>query len=128
MAILKLQNVTVTFMNNVGNGVKLTESKDNDGKTYKTKYTAWFKEHSGLSVGDVVSLSGFLGAKVGEPWTGDDGQERRSVELSINSPRIDTGKEQNNPSAVQHPANGASVAAPWATTPNAQPDDSELPF
>ena len=35
---------------------------------------------------------------------------------------------QNNPSAVQQPANGASVADPWATTPNAQPDDSELPF
>lgn len=93
MAIVQLKNgencvVAVTYVNGKGNGLKVTESNTSGEKTYSTRYTCWFEEPSGLAVGDVVNLSGFLSAKVGEPWTGDDGVERRSVELSLNKPRI----------------------------------------
>ncbi|RZU64913.1 hypothetical protein EV379_1224 [Microterricola gilva] len=114
MAIVKLKDVTVTRLNNSGNGVKVVEENESAGKVYKTSYTLWFKEPSGLSVGDVVSVSGLLSAKVGDPWTGDDGQERRSVDLSLNAPRISTGEAT---AATQN----APVSEPWApTTPAAE--------
>jgi single-stranded DNA-binding protein len=59
------------------------------GKTvYGDRYTVWFKEDHGLSEGDTVSVSGFLGAKVSD-WTDREGNERHTVELSVNSPRVE---------------------------------------
>jgi hypothetical protein len=115
MAIVQLKEVTVTRLNNTGNGVKVTESNESGGKTYTKQFTCWFDEPSGLIEGDIVSLSGFLGAKVGDPWTGDDGQERRSVELSINKPRIDTGASSNATS-------NATNEEPWTKTAPVQTD------
>jgi hypothetical protein len=74
------------------------------GKTvYGDRYTVWFKEYSGLSEGDTVSVSGFLSAKV-NTWE-KDGVERHTVELSVNSPRVEG-----------FPAKGAPVveAQGWA--------------
>lgn len=118
MAIIQLKDVTVTRLNGKGSGLKVTEQSESKGKTFKTQYTVWFNEPSGLQVGDVVSLSGFLGAKVGEPWKGDDGVERRSVELSVNSPRL----------AGDTPAPAPPQAAdqPWNAGPAV--DNSDLPF
>jgi len=109
MAIVNLKDVTVTRLNGTGNGVKVTESNERNGKTYKTQFTCWFDEPSGLREGDTVSLSGFLSAKVGDPWTGTDDVERRSVEYSINKPRITTGAGNNA-------APDARTDEPWATT------------
>jgi len=133
MAIVNLKEVTVTRLNNTGNGVKVTETNESNGKTYKKHFTCWFDEPSGLIEGDIVSLSGLLGAKVGDPWTGDDGQERRSVELSLNKPRINTGESTSAPSAAtteepwttSAPANSGAAGDVWNTPGN----DSELtPF
>lgn len=88
MAIVQLKDVVVSRVNRTGNGVKVLEENESGGKTYKTYYSVWFKEPHGLSEGDKVSLSGFLGAKIGDPWTDRDGNERQSVELSVNSPRL----------------------------------------
>ena len=129
MAIVKLKEVTVTRLNNTGNGVQVTETNESGGKTYKTRFTVWFDEPSGLREGDIVSLSGFLGAKVGDPWTGDDNQERRSVEFSINKPRIDTGEADRATSE-------ATTTEPWGNPPPADSvasqgawaDDSLTPF
>ena len=123
MAILNLKDVEVTRLNGKGNGVQVTESNENNGKTYSTRFTVWFTEPSGLNVGDKVSLSGFLGAKVGEPWQGREGQEMRSVELSLNSPRIQTGDGQAAAKAAPPAANDE----PWAPAPGVY-EDSELPF
>lgn len=125
MAIVNLKDVTVERLNGKGFGVKVAEKFQVQGNDRKTSYTVWFKEPHGLNVGDVVSLSGFLGAKVGEPWVGQDGQERRSVELSLNEPRIQAGGDtsrQVSPSAptAQQTADAWStpaaqdVAAQWA--------------
>jgi hypothetical protein len=114
MAIVQLKDVVVERVNSRGFGVKVAEKYEVKGKPRKTTYTVWFEDAHGLQVGDVVSLSGFLGAKVGDPWTGDDGQERRSVELSVNKPRMDG-----------HPA--AAATDSWA--PVAQvPDSDSVPF
>jgi hypothetical protein len=88
MAIVQVKDVTVTYVNKVGTGVKVTEQNESRGKVYKQSYTVWFDKAHNLAVGDVVSLSGFLSAKISEPWTDRDGNQRTSVELSINSPRL----------------------------------------
>jgi hypothetical protein len=91
MALISLKNVEVTRVNRVGYGVQVTDSNEAAGRTYKTRYTVWFTEEHGLREGDVVNVSGFLGAKVGDPYTDKvTGEERRGVELSVNSPRLDT--------------------------------------
>ena len=91
MAIIKLKDVEVTRVNSTGYGVQVAEKFEVKGQARQQRYTVWFKEPHGLVPGAVVSLSGFLGSKVSDPWTGNDGQERRSVELSVNNPRIEAG-------------------------------------
>jgi len=95
MSIVKIKDATVTRVNKTGYGVQITEpEKQYNGRTFKgDRYTVWFKEPHGLSVGDRVSLSGFLSAKVGEPWEDRNGEQRVSVELSVNQPRIDTDQQ-----------------------------------
>ena len=96
MAIVNLKDVTVTFVNS-GKGFKVTEETTSNGKTYRQQYTVWADAGHGYNVGDVISVNGFLGAKIGKPWTDRDGQERQSIELSINSPRFDGGKAEAAP-------------------------------
>lgn len=92
MAIVQLKDVLVTRVNKSGHGLQVTEESVSKGQTFKTRYTVWFKEASGLSEGSVVSLSGFLGARVDE-WTDKEGAVRHTVELSVNSPRISGGTD-----------------------------------
>jgi hypothetical protein len=91
MAKITLEDVTVTRLNSKGFGVQVKEpDRQANGQTYKgDKFTLWFTEPSGLTEGDTLSVSGFLAAKVGKPWTDRDGNERTSVELSVNSPKLD---------------------------------------
>jgi hypothetical protein len=142
MAILNLKDVTVARLNNSGNGFSVLEQNESKGKTYKTYFSIWATEPHGLSIGDVISLSGFLSAKVGDPWTGNDGQERRSVELGINSPRMD---KESTTSGHTSPSN--AITEPWATDTSSNlptpqtgaqghigsepwnlPDDASVPF
>ena len=125
MAIVQLRDVVVERLNRTGHGVKVAEKYQVQGNDRKTQYTVWFKEPSGLNEGDVVSLSGFLSAKVGDPWTGQDGTERRSVELSVNEPRI------NAQQAGGEPNSAPPVSAPVAQAPAPQTDAwaaQEIPF
>jgi len=89
LAIINLENVTVQFVNS-GKGFKVLEETTSQGKTYKQQYTVWADAGHGVKVGDVLAkVSGFLGAKQGKPWTDRDGNERQSIELSINNPRFE---------------------------------------
>lgn len=89
MAIVSLDDVSVSHVNSSGFGVKVVEqSAGKDNRIFKQRFSVWFREPHGLVVGDRISLSGFISAKVGDPWTDRDGVERTSVELSINSPRM----------------------------------------
>lgn len=85
MAIVNLKDVTVYAV--FSKGFRVIEESTKDGKTYTQRFTVW-SEGIGVAEGDVVSLSGFLSAKVSE-WT-KDGETRHSVELSLNSPRLTT--------------------------------------
>ena len=102
MAIIQLKNVEVTRVNSRGYGVQVVEKWESKGKTGQTRFTVWFDAEHGLSVGDKIDVSGLLGAKIGEPWTDREGQQRTSVELSVNSPRL--GAAPSIPAAA--PATG----------------------
>lgn len=89
MAIVTIENVTVQFVNS-GKGFKVLEESTSGGKTYKTQWMIWADAGHGFQVGDRIrKISGLHGAKQGKPWTDRDGQERQSIDLSINSPRIE---------------------------------------
>jgi len=91
MSIVKIKDAKVVRVNRSGFGVQVQEpEKQSNGRTFKgDRFTIWFTDPHGLSEGDTVSLSGFLSAKVGEAWTDREGNERHSVELSVNQPRVD---------------------------------------
>jgi hypothetical protein len=90
MAEITIKGATVTRVNRSGFGVQVKEAdRESSGTTYPgQKFTVWFKAEHGLSEGDTVSLSGLLGAKVSD-WTDREGNERHTVELSVNSPRVE---------------------------------------
>lgn len=92
MAIVNLKQVEVARVNSRGHGVQVVEKWESKGKTGQTRFTVWFDAPHGLEVGQKIDVSGFLAAKVGEPWTDRDGNQRTSVELSLNSPRIGSEK------------------------------------
>jgi hypothetical protein len=97
MAIIKVEGEIVS-LNQSGYGVKLLETNESQGKTYKQRYTVWFKEPHGLNPGDVVTVSGILGAK-GSSWEDKQtGETRLGVDLSINAPRVE-GQPQKSFSA-----------------------------
>ena len=116
MAITHLKDVTVT--GTFSKGFRVTESsKSKDGREYTQRWTIW-SDGLGVHEGDVVSLSGFLSARVND-WTDKDGQARHSVELGINFPRMVTDAEQR------------PEADSWAaSTPAAEPwnADASVPF
>lgn len=113
MAIVNLKDVTVTRLNNSGHGFGVREQSESKGKTYTTYWTVWATEAHGFTVGQVITVSGFLSSKVGDPKTGNDGVERRYVELSINSPRFG---DKGASTPVKEPA-----VDTWAA-------DAEMPF
>jgi len=129
MAIVQLKDVVVSRVNRTGHGVKVLEESRTGDKTYKTYFSVWFKEPHGLSEGDKVSLSGFLGAKIGDPWTDREGNERTSVELSVNSPRLSESPAIAQAAGAEWAAGIATPtpAASWETSPASGYTD-ETPF
>ena len=129
MAIIQLKDVAVTRVNGTGNGLVVTESKTVGDREYVTKFTIWFDQPHGLVVGDVVSLSGVLSAKVGEPWRGRDGNERRSVEFALRFPRIAPVKPHNGPSGAVRTFTATNLGTGEVRTSQGQWDThDETPF
>lgn len=97
MALVNLKNVKVyaTF----SKGFRVVEESTRNGETHKTRWTVWADamESGPIREGDVVNVSGFLSAKVNE-WT-KDGETKHSVELSLNSPRINRDETAQQPPA-----------------------------
>ena len=88
MALTNLKDVEVVSRHQKGYGVRVLEivpTKDSEKKRY---WTVWFKDESGLEVGQKVSISGFLDASVSDPFEGSDGNEYRAVNFSLQSPRL----------------------------------------
>lgn len=121
MALVQLKDVTVYAVFSKGFRV-VEESKGREGKDYSTRWTVW-ADASGIRGGDVVSLSGFLSARVND-WTDKDGSARHSVELSVNSPRI---QGQDAGGSPQTPQNGGVALSLTRDVWDAQ-QPPEVPF
>lgn len=120
MAIVQLKDVQVTRIDQNGNGVQVVDANERNGVTYKTFWKLWFKESSGLVVGDVVSVSGYVGAKAGNVRKdkdgnvviSEDGSPERYVDLSVNNPKVEGWPK----TAAVSPAagfDGSSESAPF---------------
>lgn len=118
MALVMLKDVEVARVNRSGFGVQVVEANDYQGKVFKTRWTVWFKDAHGLTEGDIITVSGFHGDKIGEPYTDSTGTERRSIERSLNNPRIGEG------SGKAAPAQGEV----WAKSPVAAIPEDDTPF
>ena len=120
MSIVHLKDVTVTGI--FSKGFRVTEtSKSKDGREFTQRWTVWSDDLL-VHHGDVVSLSGFMSAKVSD-WTDKEGQLRHSVELSLNFPRMATDGStptQEEP-AEQWAASTPAAADTWNV-------DASVPF
>ena len=97
--------------NFAGVGLVIAESyKTKQGEERTTRYTCWFDEDPGTNLGDLITVSGALSAKVDE-WTDKEGQPRTTAKISLNRAKISHQK------------------APLATASSFSiPDDEDLPF
>lgn len=106
MALVNLKDVKVVSVFSKGIRV-VEESKGRDGKDYSQRWTIWSTD-LGAAEGDIISVSGFLAAKVNE-WE-KEGEKRHSVDLSLNSPRLSgdssTAGHQSPSAAVSEPTGG----------------------
>lgn len=94
---MTIENVTVQFVNS-GKGFKVLEEKVSGGTTYKSQWMIWADAGHGFKVGDrIAKISGLHGAKQGKPWTDRDGNERQSIDLSINNPHIEKAAAEDVP-------------------------------
>jgi len=70
------------FYDNKGfNVVEKFKTKTGEGSQ---RYTIWFTEPQTVAVGDVITVKGLLGNKIAE-FTGNDGNQKQIVELSVNN-------------------------------------------
>ena len=70
------------FYDNKGfNVVEKFKTKTGEGSQ---RYTIWFTAPQTVAVGDVISVTGLLGNKIAE-FTGNDGNQKQIVELSVNN-------------------------------------------
>jgi hypothetical protein len=117
MAIIKLKDAQVARLDSKGFGVQVFESNTFNGETRKTYWKVWFKEPHGLTEGDVVSLSGFHGDRIGEPYVDKDGvTQPGTIQRSINSPRIEEASA------------GSTPYRPAAQSAGFLPADDDTPF
>lgn len=139
MALISIKNGTVHRLNSSGYGFTVVEQNESSGKTYRSFYKVWPKEDAGVSVGDIVNVSGFHSVKATEP----NQEGKIFVDVSLNSPRIERVGSQpvqpqqptSAPSAAGQPqwdtqgGNGAvagAQAGSWSTA--GQIADAEVPF
>ena len=79
---IKAATVDRVFYDNKGfNVVEKFKTKTGEGSQ---RYTIWFTAPQTVAVGDVISVTGLLGNKIAE-FTGNDGNQKQIVELSVNN-------------------------------------------
>lgn len=127
MALTQVKDIEIVSLHKSGNGVRGLEwIPGRDGEKKKRYWTLWFQNPSGLTVGEVLTISGFLDATVSDPFTGDDGVERRAVNFSLQNPRVDGKGSAPATQAVQEtPATSDGWGSPAVASTN---QGDEQPF
>ena len=70
-----------------GKGLEITESRQFNGETIKSRYTAWTKQPLGLTEGTTVKVTGLYSSQI-DNWTNKEGEAKQSVKVSINNPTV----------------------------------------
>lgn len=116
MALTNIKEIEVVSLHSKGYGVRAAENiQMKDGNSKKRYWTLWFSEPSGLTVGEIVDVSGFLDCSVSDPFEGSDGNEYRAVNYNLQSPRVNGRQTPAVPAAA--PANDGWGSTPVATPP-----------
>lgn len=88
MALTYLKNATAARVFYDGKGVEFHEKFQSNGEERVAKYTAWFDEAPGITVGAVGNVSGLTGVKA-RIWTPEDGEARAVADIVLNSARFE---------------------------------------
>jgi hypothetical protein len=108
MAFIEITGTVSRVFHN-GKGVDVVEVfTKRDGTDGMQKFTLWFDEAPGLTVGDTGSWRGSHSVKVDE-WTGNDGGIRHSAVVSINGAHAHGKPYKGSPASQQ-----AVQQEPWA--------------
>lgn len=97
MALTYANNVTAARVFHDGKGVEFHETfQKRDGTQGVSKYTAWFEEAPGITVGAVGNVSGLTGVKA-RIWTPEDGEARAVADIVLNSARFEATGDGGDP-------------------------------
>ena len=99
MAIVSLKDVKVGRVFFEGKGAEFVEEfQTRSGETGTKKYSAFFDEPHGLSVGDTGNVSGLLSVKA-SLWEREDGDALPVADIVLNSPRFEAtgGSDDGGP-------------------------------
>lgn len=84
MAYVNIRNAVVDRKFFEGKGLAIHEEfTKRDGTTGKAYFTAWFDEAPEVEIGDTISGGGTHSFRL-EQYTNNDGEEKTSVNISIN--------------------------------------------
>jgi hypothetical protein len=100
MAKIVVENATVekVFETKHGWGVRLVETVKRRGENAQERCTAWFYgDRFGIEEGDVVSLAGTLSTRIRDYEA--EGQTRRVIDVSMNSPQLVAAGAQPEPTS-----------------------------
>lgn len=117
MSFVQVEGV-LTRPHNTGLGFSLKEtSQSKDGREFTRYWTAFPKAEHAADLGDKVEVTGFLGAKVSDPKTDSDGNERRYVDLTVNQATVkilEAVRQSNGEQAVERAEQFAAAEDNWA--------------
>lgn len=106
-----------------GKGIGIVEEFTNkDGEVKTRKFTAWFLEAPGLTVGQTGSFSGSYSDKIDE-FVNEQGETVRFIARSINNTKFKPGTGHTLSRPVEAPK-----AQGWAGTDNGAVIDAGAPF
>lgn len=104
-----------------GVGLVIVESfTDRDGNVKEKKPVAWFDSDPGVQLGEKVSVSGIVTAKVDE-WTTTAGELRHTAKISLSGARVEVNLNGNHAPAA--PAAPAGIPTSWEPA-----TDEGMPF
>lgn len=97
MAIVNLKDVSVKRVFYNGLGAEFVETfQTQSGETAEKKYSAFFEQPHGLSVGDRGNVSGLLSVKA-RLWERDGEAPVPMADIVLNSPRFEASGYEETP-------------------------------
>lgn len=133
MAFVTVQG-TVDRLFSKGGGFAVRESWQAKTGERHRRWAVFPKDPTIVAEGQVVKVSGGLGAKIADrTFTGKDGQEHSYIDFTVNSARVDGSDSPQDAPASGQQAQDAQSPSPWGEEPqtggwDVQADPVDVPF